>query len=52
MKKIYFVKREVIAESAEEAISKKGIVSEVWLAPADLQPKIQDEQNFIGFKKK
>ena len=49
-KKMYLVKREVIATSAEKAIRAKGVVYEVTLAEDKVQPP--EEKPKLGFIKK
>lgn len=48
-KKLYFVKREVLATSIAKAIQGRGHIYEVTLAPANEQPVEQKPLN--GFKK-
>ena len=49
-KKMYLVKREVIATSVERAIHTKGVVYEVTLAEDKVQPL--EEKPKLGFIKK
>ncbi len=50
MKKLYFVKREVIASSLKQALTAKGSVYEVVLAAENQWP--QNKQKAPGFNDK
>lgn len=50
MKKLYLVKREVLATSVENALKGRGVVYEVQLAADNQQPDKKAPK--IGFKKK
>lgn len=49
MKKLYLVKREVLATSVEKALKGKGSVYEIILAGDEFQPKPENKK--LGFKK-
>lgn len=48
-KKVYFVKREAIARTLKEAMTKPGSIYEIQLAEEKLWP---EEKKNIGFTKK
>ena len=51
MKKMYIVKREVIAGSIKEALTKKGFIFEVIEAEPQFHPKLKKGIGFINKKK-
>ncbi len=49
-KKMYLVKREVIAGSIKEAMVKRGTIYSIEIAEDKFQP--DEQKKFLGFKKK
>lgn len=49
MKKLYLVKREVLATSIKNAMTAKGIIYEIQTVDDKSQPSLEKKQ--IGFKK-
>jgi len=52
MKKIYFVYREVVADSITDAAKQKGYIYQISLADDNTQLKLVAKQKRLGFKKK